>query len=290
VRVGGYVSDAFAEGLDVAGNLAYVAGFGRWTGSNYFGGLKIIDVSNPAHPVLVSSSLSSASDAIGRAIRVAGKYAYLGGGGAWTGSNYFGTLQIIDVSDRSNPVLVGRASTSGPVGWGLDVVGNYAYLANEHAGLEVIDVSTPGDPVRVGGIRTGYAFDVSVAGNYVYLVGGPPALQVIDVSNPADPLRVGSYDNGETGRGVQVVGKRAYVANGYVGLTVLEITALPYFRSIARTGDKLIFSWNGLPGRILQRAGSLANSNWTDVPGTDGQSRFEYPLNGGYEFFRLVER
>ena len=70
----------------------------------------------------------------------------------------------------ANPVLIGQWP-----GWprgeayGVAVSGNYAYVA-DGAGLEVIDVSNPANPQRVGGYDTsGYAYGVAVSGNYAYV-------------------------------------------------------------------------------------------------------------------------
>ncbi len=51
--------------------------------------------------------------------------------------------------------------------------GAYVYVAEEYAGLEILDVSDPAAPVRVGGYETsGYAGGVAVAGRYVYVADG----------------------------------------------------------------------------------------------------------------------
>ena len=77
----------------------------------------------------------------------------------------------------------------------MAVSGNYAYVADGDAGLQVIDVSNPANPQRVGGYDTsGDAQGVAVSGNYAYVADGGAGLQVIDVSNPANPQRVGGYD------------------------------------------------------------------------------------------------
>jgi hypothetical protein len=71
-------------------------------------------------------------------------------------------------------------------------------------GLQVIDVSDPANPQRVGGYDTsGEAQGVAVSGHYAYVADGyAGGLQVIDVSDPANPQRVGGYDtSGEAGRG-----------------------------------------------------------------------------------------
>ena len=117
--------------------------------------------------------------------------------------------------------------TSG-LAWGVAVSGNYAYVADGEAGLQVIDVRNPTNCVRVGGYDTsGYAKGVAVSGNYAYVAGatqgypGKPGLHVIDVSNPTNCVRVGGYVTRAEAYGVAVVSNRIYVANYDAGLLVL---------------------------------------------------------------------
>ena len=84
----------------------------------------------------------------------------------------------------------------------LQVVGNYAYFAAGTAGLQVIDVSNPVNPVRVGGYDTiGTAEEVHVVGDHAFVAEG--GLRVIDVSNPAKPVRVGAVETSGHAEGVQ---------------------------------------------------------------------------------------
>ena len=87
--------------------------------------------------------------------------------------------------------------------------------------------------------------------------------------------------------GLDIAGNHAYVAN-ISGLTILEITQLPYLRSVSRLGQKITLSWNGAPGLKLQRTTTLSNPVWTDVPSSGGQSSMEMPVGSGNEFFRLM--
>lgn len=64
--------------------------------------------------------------------------------------------------------------------YGVQVVGKYAFVAG-NAGLQLIDVSKPASPVRVGGYDTSQSFAVHVVGNSAYVAGGKAGLQVIDV-------------------------------------------------------------------------------------------------------------
>ena len=42
----------------------------------------------------------------------------------------------------------------------------------------------------------------------------------------ASPVRLGGYDTSGQARGVQVVGNLAYVANGFAGLQILDVSNL----------------------------------------------------------------
>jgi hypothetical protein len=64
-------------------------------------------------------------------------------------------------------------------------------------------------------------------------------------------------------------------------------TGSPSVPSITRVGDHVLLRWNGAPARKLQRSLSLANPNWTDVPGSEGRSSISLPIDTGNEFFRL---
>ena len=112
-------------------------------------------------------------------------------------------------------------------GWaqGVAVAGNYAYVADNSGGLQVIDISNPANPQRVGGYdTTGFAYGVAVARNYAYVADYAAGLQVIDISNPANPQRVGGYDTAGLAYGVAVAGSYAYVAYYGAGLQVIDIS------------------------------------------------------------------
>ncbi len=126
-----------AKGVALSGNYASVA--------EVYGGLLVIDVSDPAHPQPVGG-YDTSGYAFG--VAVSGNYAYV--------ADYDAGLQVIDVSNPANPQRVGGC-TNDPGGraWGVTVSGNYAYVADGGAGLQVINVSNPANPQRVGGYASG---------------------------------------------------------------------------------------------------------------------------------------
>jgi len=119
-----------------------------------------------------------------------------------------------------------RAAIQGEA-YGIDVVGNYAYVTNIQAlsvGIEILDISDPYYPVSVGFTPyPGRRSDIEVSGNYAYVATGD-GLEVIDVDDPTDPFVVGSVSTpGAAGR-LAVSGDYAYVTNSDSGLVVVDVS------------------------------------------------------------------
>ena len=89
------------------------------------------------------------------------------------------------------PELVGQLPF-GPAS-AVAVSGGRAYLASG-AGLLVLDVSSPGAPVELGGVALPDEVQgVAAAGAYAYVADSWAGLRVVDVSDPAAPVEVGLY-------------------------------------------------------------------------------------------------
>ena len=126
--------------------------------------------------------------------------------------------------DSLNVRFVGSYDTPG-CARGVYVSGDYAYVADGEAGLRVIDVSDPQNPVEVGYYDTpGYAVDVYISGGYAYVAAGYAGLRVIDVNDPSNPVEVGHYDTPGCTYDVYVSGGYAYVADEDSGLQVIDIS------------------------------------------------------------------
>ncbi|GCL41287.1 DUF4347 domain-containing protein [Dolichospermum planctonicum] len=147
------------------------------------------------------------------AVTVVGNYAYAVGD----------TLDIIDISNPAIPVVKGSYKISN--GRGVQVVGNYAYVADGNSGLQIIDISNPTTPTLKGNYDTsGWARGVQVVGNYAYVADSGSGLQIIDISNPTTPTLKGNYNTSGWAIGVQVVGNYAYVADNDSGLQIIDIS------------------------------------------------------------------
>lgn len=105
-------------------------------------------------------------------IAIQGDYAYLGEGCG---------LTILDISNRSAPLVIGKTIPLPDTVESAFVVGDYAYLAAGESGLRIIDVSIPIQPVELGFFAPSTlrsAVDVEVTGKYAYLVGDQ-SLQIV---------------------------------------------------------------------------------------------------------------
>ena len=161
---------------------------------------------------------------------------------------------------RSSPTLVGTYDTPGDA-CGVAVAGNYAYVADCDAGLQIIDISNPASPTIVGTYDTpGQAYGVAVAGNYAY---------VADVMTPASrssisairssPTLVGTYDT--PGQASWCRRRRAiyaYVADISAGLQIINISN-PASPTLVGTYDTPGYAeWRCRGGQLRLRGGWAA--------------------------------
>jgi hypothetical protein len=167
-------------------------------------GLQIIDVSNPADPILVGGC-----DLDDKPIDVfiSGQLAYILEATAFNDSR----LTIIDVSDPSNPLNVGSYDDTII---DIFVFDTLAYLACESSGFLILDVSDPSLPSIVGSYdRPNVDFKaVFVSDSYGYFAVGDTGLYILDISNPANPTFLGSLDTPHDAKSVFVSNDYAYVA------------------------------------------------------------------------------
>ena len=194
-----------ATDVVVVGNRAYVA-FG-------YGGLLILDISNPANPVRLGGCETGG---YARSVAVSGTVAYVADD--WKG------LQIIDVSHPASPVRLARYDME--MAWSVAVSGTVACVADYGVAreLRIIDVSNPSHPVGLSSFATAYpAVAVAVSGTVAYVAealytdeGGNTAtdgcLEIIDISNPSSPRLLSSPVGGAV-LSVAVSGTVAYVTS-----------------------------------------------------------------------------
>lgn len=211
--------------LFISGSIAYVA-------SRDSDSLIIMDVSDPANPVVLKTLV----DGVGGFTNLNSvESVFVSGNIAYVAAFADNALNIIDVSDPANPVLltnlvdgVGGFNRLGGA-FSVHVANNIAYVAATTDGaLTLIDVSDPANPVLLSEVVDGVggfnqlndASSVFVSGTTAYVAArAADALTIIDVSNPYAPVLLkelvdeqGGFNRLNGALSVFVNGTVAYVA------------------------------------------------------------------------------
>ena len=203
----------------VSGTEAYVGGsYAVPAGpedEDYAGWLGVVDVSDPAQPVLVGS-LSIGTWELPTGIDASGGHVYVA-------SLYYG-LRVFDVSDPTAPRRVGALDLATQC---EDVVvwRDLAFVAAGYAGLQIVDVSDPAAPWWISRLDTpGRARGIDVAESRAYVACEEGGFAVVDITDPAQPVlraRVGTVNPAV---GVAVAGATAFVTQLVDGVDRFDVS------------------------------------------------------------------
>jgi hypothetical protein len=205
--------------------------------------LKVIDITNPAVPIAAGSV---SVPGVHYDMVKKGDYIYIAAGA--------GGLQVVDVSDPSNPAVVGSCSSS----FGSQSVLTVAYYNNvvyigvesvassARGGIEKIDITAPSSPqptnekiiLNQDGSNT-LALAVGSSGNYVFATtawaaGGGPAVSnsffAVDTSTMSNQYKTGFTTAGaDKGYDIAIEGDTAYIAgmsNNCIAMNISDPTTM----------------------------------------------------------------
>jgi len=215
-------------GFAVVGDYAYVGA--------YSDGLMIFDISSPTAPVEVNTIIPpfafdvvelngllyvadgwelsvydltdpTAPGSLGAAVLNPIRIAV-------NGTNVYGAchedgLQVVDVSDPTNPVETGSIPATG---WTLSVAVSESLMFAPGRGgeIRVFDTSSPSNPIQISVAETqGPMWDLDVAGDVLFVATGS-AFRRIDISDPHMPVEIGALGNGAIG--MEISGDHIYLA------------------------------------------------------------------------------
>lgn len=223
--VGDTYAPEYSWGVDIQASYAFIA--------DSYEGLKVIDVSDPRHPVQIGSIDTYDARAVhvhavranaptGRAVVcsssdvVGAYYAYV--------ADMEAGIKVIDVSDPTGPLLIGEKDLGDKT---YDVVfrDGLLFAASGTVGLQILDLSDAANPATLGSVNTpGTAQGMDLAGSYAHVADGAGGLQVIDVSDPTLPVIVGSSTTSVEAHAVDASEGIAYIAGGIGGLEVVDVS------------------------------------------------------------------
>ena len=150
------------------------------------------------------------------AFEVQGSYAYVG----------IGTKLVVwDVTNPSQPMLVGESGILAGVVRDIELSGTQAFVAVGQGGVHILDIDTPSTPTELGRFSTyGDVVGIEVSGDYAYVASVFDDFRIFNVSDPASPTEAGHYGGITVAEGLDVVGDYAYVAAGGDGLQIIDIS------------------------------------------------------------------
>ncbi len=188
------------------------------------GGLRILDVSNPANPALLGTAPLGGES---RGVVVSGNYAYV----AARDSGVY----VVDVTNAGLPVRLSRINTSRARG--IAINGSNVYVATRDSGLVVLDITNPANPIWLTNVRGIDVENVATTGN---VVGTSlfSSIRFYDITNPASPVAKGNTPSFRIGNeGFTIAGNYAYTPDGD-SLKIFNITDLmtPTLVSKIKTG------------------------------------------------------
>ena len=197
--------------LDAIGNYVYMSAEASAEAKPDF---FIIDVINGQFPFIVSS-LNTGEGL--NSLDASGNYVYS------ANKDNDAQLQIIDVSNRSNPVLAASfqlpgVSGVGAIGQSIFYANSKIYIGTKTASgpeFHIIDVSNPANPTSLGSKEIGNNVnDIFVYNNFAYIANTHSnEIKVLNVSDPANISEASSFDpaGSSGGKSSYVIGNKAYL-------------------------------------------------------------------------------
>ncbi len=221
-QVGFYRAVAYADGITVAGNYAYI--------SAGHAGFHIVEVSDPENPRQVG--VYDTDDTFATSAVVEGGRAYLVAIQGRKQDTPTG-LHVLDISNPARPLRLGYFRTHAH---DLALVGHIVYLADEGQ-LIAVDVSDPTAPKQIRSVPTpnnNFELRLVASGSRLYRLS--THLEVFELSGPSGPTLLGGLRveaSGPGGSGLAVSASRAYVPAGMRGLVVIDVSDPTRLRELA---------------------------------------------------------
>lgn len=255
------VTYCYAQAIDVDGNYLYIIDYGPFAAEDTRG-LYILDISDPLHPSLIKHYTDFTS--YGYDLDAVGNFVYI--------ADNNGGVEVIDVTDKNNPVTRGYVSLPDGAN-SISVTENNAFVADYiNGGVQVVNVSDPDNPTIAGYYeRSGcFALGVDVQGSNIFLADGAGGFQIYST-----PLVTG-INNDPPSQGTASI---SYPTPFIDNLTIKVETAVDHGNCLtifdaAGSNIATLFPVEKNPGQLVYR--------W------NGRSASGAPVSPGFYYYKSV--
>lgn len=212
---------AKAEEIVVQGDYAFVAAHDN-------NRMTVLDISDPTSPTIVSDEQNIT---VPEDIDMHKNHVFI-----MSDDGATGTLHIIDISNKSDPVEV-ASITHAQYGSAFGIVYNEAdqHIYSTHGGtldhIVATDVSDPTNPSRIAAFAPGTIDDptmIAVQGDWAFMTSSSDHVTSIDISDPSSMSLGQNFSDADLPgpRGIFVEGDYAYIANRVVTgrMTIVDIS------------------------------------------------------------------
>lgn len=128
---------------------------------------------------------------------------------------FSGYFSVLAPDSLSGDCQIGGCDTPG-YGYGVAALGEYAYLASFSAGMYVVSIADPANPLIAGSVAIPeIAYDVAVRWPYAYVVDLNSGLSVVDVNDPHAPTRLLRRVIPNVGYAAEIDGDYLYAVGEY---------------------------------------------------------------------------
>jgi len=163
---------------------------------------------DPRNPVAIGSYITSR---YGLDVWVEGNLIYLADGYAAVPN--FIIFDTSDIDLEMNPVGIYKTTD---FAWGVTVKGRIAFVADEWAGLHIVDCTSPQNPAFLSWVDIGgYTMGIYLSQSLLYAATEGGNLRVVDVHDPSSPQEVGYFDTWGRATDVWVRNDTAFIAEGF---------------------------------------------------------------------------
>jgi hypothetical protein len=201
--------DASSTGFSsvaVRGDYAYLV--------EYYNGVRVVDIRNPASPAQVSAiSGINAND-----IKVLGTYAYV--------SVRYQGFNVYDINASPGTMaLAGQGTGFAGYNEGICPTTQYTFVSGDSFGFAVYKTLNPKSPGLMVQVPVLGGVDSLVArGNYLFVGAHNYGVWVVDISDRSNPKEVALIKNDGRNQGIDLSGNTLVFAGVWSGLNLVDVT------------------------------------------------------------------